>query len=207
MEAWRMALPDLRPENDSDLDEVEAHAWTRKEYEQAAEAGVFGDRRVELIDGTVFDIMAPQKSSHATGVHKGLRALSAAFPAGWTIRCQSPLALGVRSMPEPDLAVVAGEPDDYADHHPAAAALIVEVADSSQLHDRKRKARIYAAAGIPDYWIMNLRRDVIEVFRDPAKNVYRWRKNFRRGDVISPVVLPEVSVAVDDLLPRLTASS
>jgi Uma2 family endonuclease len=201
-----MALPDLRPdylsEENTDLAEVEVHLWTRDEYERVADAGVFGDRRVELVEGVVYDIMSPQKSPHATGVHKGLQALTAAFSGGWTVRCQSPLALSPVSMPEPDLAVVEGEPDDYVDHHPTEAILIVEVADSSQLHDRKRKGKAYAKAGVPDYWILNLRRNTVEVLRDPAPEGYRSRRICRRGETISPLARPEASIAVDDLLPR-----
>jgi len=187
-------------------DAVEVHHWTKEEYEQAAEAGVFKERRVELVDGVVYD-MPPQLSPHATGLQKGLRALQATFPSGWDVRSQLPLDLGQSSMPEPDLAVVIGDPDDYLDHHPSEAVLVVEVADSSQLHDRKRKAKVYAQAGIPDYWITNLRSDFIEVLRDPADGVYRTRKIYRRGEAIAPLARPEASVAVDDLLPRHASAS
>ena len=78
----------------------------------------------------------------------------------------------------------------------------MEVADSSQIHDRKRKAKVYAAAGIADYWITNLRTDAVEVFRDPREGVYQSRRIYRRGETISPLARPEASVAVDDLLPR-----
>jgi Uma2 family endonuclease len=187
-------------------DEVEIHHWTREEYEQAAEAGVFKDRRVELVDGVVYD-MPPQLSPHATGLQKGLRALQATFPSAWDVRPQLPLDLGQSSMPEPDLAVVVGEPDDYLDHHPTEAVLVVEVADSSQLHDRKLKAKVYARAGIPEYWIVNLRFDRVEVLRDAADGAYRTRKVYRRGEAITPLARPEASVAVDDLLPRHASAS
>lgn len=185
-----MALPD-----------VEVHRWTRQEYERAASAGAFRDRRVELIDGVVYD-MSPQDSPHATGVTKAHRALTAAFPSGFVVRSQMPLALGRHSMPEPDLAVVPGEPDDYGTSHPTAAVLIVEVTDSSQHHDRSRKVQIYARAGVQDYWIANLVQDVLEVYREPVKGIYRQKLILHRGESISPLARPEVSVSVDDLLPR-----
>lgn len=187
-----MALPD-----------VEVHRWTRKEYEKAAYAGAFGDRRVELVDGVVYD-MPPQDSPHATGVTKAQRALIAAFGPGFTVRPQMPLALSRDSMPEPDLAVVPGEPDDYVKSHPKTALLIVEVTDTSQYHDRVRKVGIYALAGIQDYWIANLAQDVLEVYREPVRGDYRTRLTFRRGERIVPLACPEVSVAVDDLLPKRT---
>ena len=186
-----MALPD-----------VEIHRWTRKEYEKAAYAGAFGDRRVELIDGVVYD-MSPQDSPHATGVTKVLRALTVAFPPSeYVLRSQMPLALGRLSMPEPDLAVVPGEPEDYLKSHPASAVLVVEVADSSQYHDRVRKAKIYAQAGIQDYWISNLVRDVLEVYRDPVKGVYQQMLTLQRGERIAPLARPDVAIAVGDILPR-----
>jgi Uma2 family endonuclease len=204
-----MALADILPADvaeddfeDSGFDAVTVHSWTREDYERMAELGLFQDRRVELVEGVVYEFMTPQESSHATGVHKGLEALRAAFPKDWHVRCQSPLALGLKSMPEPDLAVVSGTPDDYLHAHPSTAVLIAEVADSSQIHDRKRKAKVYAAAGIADYWILNLRTDAVEVFRDPQDGTYQTRRICRRGETISPVVRPETSVAVEDLLPR-----
>jgi Uma2 family endonuclease len=108
-----------------------------------------------------------------------------------------PLALGPPSEPEPDIAVVAGEPDDYLDHHPSTAVLVVEVADSSQFHDRKRKAAVYARAELPNYWIVNLRFDRIEVLRDPADGLYRARRIYRRGETISPLARPEAALAVE----------
>ncbi|HYU33505.1 MAG TPA: Uma2 family endonuclease [Thermoanaerobaculia bacterium] len=186
-----MALPD-----------VEVHRWTRQEYERAAYAGAFGDRRVELIDGVVYD-MPPQGSPHATGVQKARRALDTAFPASqYDIRTQMPLALSRFSMPEPDLAVVPGEPDDYLKAHPKTALLVLEVADSSQYHDRVRKAGIYARAGLQDYWILNLTQDVLEVYRKPARGEYREKLTFHRGERIAPLACPEVTVAVNELLPK-----
>jgi Uma2 family endonuclease len=205
-----MALADILPADvveddfeDSGFDAVTVHSWTREDYERMAELGLFQDRRVELVDGVVYEFMTPQQSPHATGVQKSLRSLQALFPpTGWDVRCQSPLLLGPSSMPEPDLAVVVGEPDDYFHAHPSTAVLIVEVADSSQLHDRKRKAKVYARAAIADYWIVNLRTDAVEVLRDPRDGVYQTRRICRRGETISPVARPEASVAVADLLPR-----
>jgi Uma2 family endonuclease len=199
-----MALPDVLPDEelveDAESDAVKLYRWTRDEYEQAAEAGLFQDRRVELVDGALYD-MAAQRSPHATCVRLVARALEKVFAEGHDVRSQMPLSLGPASEPEPDLAVVVGEPRDYLAHHPSTALLVVEVADSSQFHDRKRKAAVYARAGLPDYWIVNLRFDLIEVLRDPVDGVYGTRKICRRGETISPLAKPEASIAVEDLLP------
>lgn len=190
-----MAIPDLKSD-------VEAHRWTRKEYERAAYAGAFGDRRVELVDGVVYD-MAPQHSPHATAVQKARRALERAFPpSGYDIRVQMPLLLGRYSMPEPDLAVVPGEPDDYVKSHPRSAILILEVADSSQHHDRVRKMETYARFNISEYWIANLAHDFLEVYREPLRGSYQVKLVLHRGERISPLARPEVSIPVDDILPR-----
>lgn len=157
-----MAIPELDIRRSTPADEVGVHRFTREEYEQMD----FGpDRRVELLDGVIYD-MSPHRGPHATGIAKANQVLLAAFGPEYHVRPQLPLALGSYSMPEPDLAVIAGQPDEYEDH-PSQAVLIVEVTDTSQVHDRKRKARIYAREGITDYWIVNLRLDVVEVLRDP----------------------------------------
>lgn len=209
-----MALADILPAEvaeddfeDAGVDAVAVHTWTREDYERMAELGFFQDRRVELVDGVVYEFMSPQESPHATGVRKVSKALEPVFSPGYDARPQLPLAISPQSMPEPDLAVVVGEPDDYLHAHPSTAVLIVEVADSSQIHDRKRKAKVYAAAGIADYWIVNLRHDAVEVLRDPHEGAYKTRRIYRRGETISPVAKPEASVAVDDLLPRHAEAS
>ncbi len=178
---------------------VEAHHWTRERYEQAAAAGVFEDRRVELVDGVIYD-MTPQNSPHATGIRKCERALQAVFASGFDVRSQLPLALGADSMPEPDVAVVVGEPDDYRKAHPTTAVLVVEVSDASELHDRNRKASLYARAGIPELWLVNL--DCLEAHRDPVDGAYHSRQILRRGERIAPLARPDAAIAAEDLLPR-----
>jgi Uma2 family endonuclease len=176
--------------------------YTREEYVRMAEAGVFGDRRVELIDGVIYEKMSPQKSPHASGVRRGRRALQAIFSSEeFDVDAQLPLDLSEYDMPEPDLAVVPRDPKDYADSHPTGALLVLEVTDTSQYHDRKRKVRTYAEARIQDYWIVNIPRDVLEVYRDPVDGVYRTRRTLRRGEQIAPLARPEAWIAVDDLLP------
>lgn len=164
------------------------------------EAGAFAGRRAELIDGVVYE-MPPQLSPHASTLMLAQEVLRDVFSPELSLRCQMPLDLGTASMPEPDLAVVPGKSRDYYTAHPTGAALILEVTDTTQYHDRKRKARTYAEAGIQDYWIVNLARDVLEVYRDPAGDTYRTRRILRRGEQIAPLVRPDAKIAVDDLLP------
>jgi Uma2 family endonuclease len=178
------------------------HHWTREEYERRVEEGFFRPgERVELVDGVLYE-MSPQNSPHADSTSLLLYALLPVFTAGFHIRVQMPLALGLDSEPEPDIAVVPGPPGSYSSSHPTSAVLIVEVAESSLSHDRRRKASLYTRAGIPEYWMMNLVEWHLEVFRDPVDGEYRSSTILRAGDSVSPLSRPDVKIPVADLFPK-----
>jgi Uma2 family endonuclease len=177
------------------------HHWSREEYEQMAEAGVFGDRRVELVEGTVYD-MTPQSRRHAAALRRTRRALEAACPEGWEVDVQMPFGAGGDSLPEPDLAIVPCDPAGHADGHPQAAALIVEISDSSLRYDREHKTPVYAQAGIQETWLVNLLQNQVEVYRDPVDGLYRSALSFGPGDGISSLFRPEVTIPVPSLLPH-----
>jgi Uma2 family endonuclease len=181
---------------------VETHRWTREEYERIAEAGFFPpDQRVELIEGVVYD-MTPQSSLHATGVRLIEEALRSAFGRGFDCRVQMPLVLDPDSEPEPDLAVVRGTPRDFRDAHPTTAVLVVEVADTSLGHDRRRKAPAYARHGIPELWIVDLRAGGVEVHREPSEGAYRSVARLGREGSIRPLAAPTgPAIPLADLLP------
>lgn len=188
--------------------EAQIKRWTRVEYDQLIEKGVFRpDDHVELIDGLLV-VAEPQSSYHYTAIGLVVRALTRAFGEGWTIRSQGPLALDETSEPEPDVAVVRGDLRDYAEAHPADPVLVVEVALTSLAFDREHKASLYARAGRPEYWIVNLVDRVLEVHRDPSSSPsapYGW--DYRAVDVlgpdasVSPLAVPTARIAVADLLP------
>lgn len=172
-----------------------------------AEVGLFNGRRVMLIEGEVYT-MSPMNEPHARGVVYALNALQAAFGDQFTVRPQLPLELGQASDPEPDLAVVAGPYKSQPRTHPATAVLIVEVADSSLAYDTGDKANLYAAAGITDYWVVDLNHSRLVVFRDPrpdatAPHGHSYYEMIYRapGDTIAPLAAPTRPVAVVDLLP------
>jgi Uma2 family endonuclease len=171
-------------------------------YLGLVEAGVFGeDDRVELLEGVIV-AMAPQNPPHAAGVARADQALRQAIGGRAHVRPQLSLVLR-RSVPEPDLAVVPGAVDDYVTSHPTTALLVIEIADSSLKQDRLSKAAIYAAAGIPEYWIVNLRDEVVEVSRDPdpAQARYRVVRSAARGERLELVALPGAALDASELLP------
>ncbi|MEB3266904.1 MAG: Uma2 family endonuclease [Leptolyngbya sp.] len=183
------------------------HTWTRDEYHRMADMGLFLNRRVELIEGQILD-MAAMKSPHAVAIDLVDAALQSVFANGYYIRQQKPLVLGDRSEPEPDIAVVSGTIRDYATAHPRMAVLVVEVADSSLTYDRTTKVSLYAKAGIPDYWILNLVNHHLEVYRHPAATVgpdagwgYRQRTLYSADTQVVPLGTGAGAIAVADLLP------
>jgi Uma2 family endonuclease len=176
--------------------------YTVERYLSLVDEGVLGpDDRVELLAGVIVT-MTPSNPPHDTSVNLILHVLIAAVGGRAAVRCQSSLVLAPDSVPEPDVAVVPGRLRDYAARHPTTALLIVEVADSSLVQDRLTKAGLYAAGGIPEYWLVNLRDHCIEVFRNPVADVGRYADMTvaSPGARLQLVALPDVSVAVEDLL-------
>lgn len=181
---------------------VQLKRWTLQEYEKMIDAGIFAsNERVELLAGEIVEV-APQDARHATGVRAAEETLRVAYGSGFDVRVQLPLALGTDSEPEPDVAVVRGHWRDFRTAHPTSALLVVEVSDSSLAVDRSRKGRIYATAGIPEYWIVNLIDDVVEVYRDPRPDLgYATHVDVGADQSIAPLSLPSARIAAKDLLP------
>jgi Uma2 family endonuclease len=170
----------------------------RVEYDRMVEMGLFVDERVELLAGVLVE-MSPQGTRHAEAVRRLSELFMVELKGRARISIQLPLALGDVSEPEPDLAVV--PVGDYSRAHPSAALLVVEVADSSVTKDRRIKAPLYAALGVPEYWIVNLDGDVVEVLRDPAAVGFATVTTHPRGATLSPLAFPDLVVAVTDILP------
>jgi Uma2 family endonuclease len=186
------------------------YRWTRQEYEHLAGLGAFAGRRVELIGGQIVK-MSPKGSPHSVSNTLVEEALALVFPRRlYYVRTQDPLALGEYDEPEPDAAVVIGGPRDYLAGHPTAkqTVLVVEVADSSLAYDLGAKADIYAAAGIDDYWVVNLPDRVVEVHRRPAPHPasetghrYAERQTIPLGSYVTPLAAPDQRILVDEMLP------
>lgn len=169
----------------------------RAEYEQMVALGWFQDERIELLQGALVT-MSPQGSRHAQVLSRLVRLLVTALGTRAEVRPQCPLAVAGDSEPEPDIAVVA--PGEYREAHPTTALLVVEIADASLQKDRGLKARLYAACGIPEYWIVNLVEGVIEVHTQPQGQIYRHIARSGPGATIPLVAFPDFALAVDDAL-------
>ncbi len=188
--------------------ETRTRRFTRAEYERLIDLGVFQPgEEIELIGGELM-VAEPQGAPHYTAIRKTAKALEAAFGPGWEVRTEGPIGLDDESEPEPDVAVVPGAPDDYARAHPSRPALTVEVAESSLALDRQRKGSLYARAGLPDYWVLNLVDRVLEVYREPAPDSaapFGWRYGrsevFEASARVTPLAAPGSSIPVSQLLP------
>ena len=186
---------------------VRIRRWSRLEYERLVDLEVFQPgERLELLDG-VLVVREPQNAPHSTAILLVAEALRRAFGPGWTVRPQLPVALDDDSEPEPDVSVVRGSYRDYRSAHPTEPVLLVEVTASRLMSDR-RKGGLYARAGRPEYWIVNLKHEVLEVYRRPTTSaesrfgwVYADSQVLRRGEAVTPLAAPGAHVAVDDLLP------
>ena len=186
---------------------IKTRRWTREEYDRLIEVGLLQeDDPIELIEGRLV-VAEPQHEPHACAVELVSEALRRAFGRGWRVRVQLPLALGPDSEPEPDVSVVRGTPRDAISGHPTAAALVVEIADSSLRLDRGPKAQVYARAGIADYWIVNLVDRVLEVRREPSGREPYGRARYTAVATLgadaslAPLAAPDATISVADLLP------
>jgi Uma2 family endonuclease len=182
--------------------------WTRNEYVQMSDWGWFVNCKVHLIGGEVIE-MASQLNAHSAGVTLSLNALQAVFAAGYWVRSQTTLDLSPYGVPDPDLAVILGDPRSAAPHAiPTSALLVVEISESTLRDDRTIMASLYAAGNIADYWIVNLVQRQLEVYRnrvaDPARQfgwTYGDRTILDPGDSVAPLALQQARIAVSDLLP------
>jgi Uma2 family endonuclease len=182
--------------------------FTVAEYHKMIDAGILTpDDRVELLDGYLVNKM-PQNTPHCSAVQRLNKRLIRMPLIGWDIRCQAPITL-VSGEPEPDCAIVRGDDWTFDTRHPEPAdfGIVIEVADSSLLTDRRDKGVIYARAGIPIYWIVNVGDRRVEHYSDPRPTAtppaYATRTDYLPGQDV-PITLDGqvvASIAVADLVP------
>jgi Uma2 family endonuclease len=170
----------------------------RDEYDRMVDLGMFQDERIELIEGLLVQ-MSPQGAPHAHAVRQLTRIFGSGLRERALLQVQSPWAATDDSEPEPDIAIV--PLGDYSTTHPDRALLVVEVADESLRKDRLVKVRLYARAGVPEYWIVNLPQRTVEVYRLPGPEGYAEVTSRGPEQTISPGAFPDVVIAVGELVP------
>lgn len=181
---------------------VAPRRWTVEEFDRLPD-DLFGGDRVELIDGQIY-IKMGQGFSHITAIQLVFAALQAAFGEGFNVSMQLPVGLNDGSKPEPDVRVLRGGIRDYEGRYPDPAteiALVVEVSETSLAYDLGPKLSMYAANGVPEYWVLDLASRALQVCRRPRPE---------RGEYAETLVLREgeratvrgSEIAVDSLLPR-----
>jgi Uma2 family endonuclease len=178
------------------------YRFTVEDYHRMAEVGILGeDDRVELIEGEIVE-MPPIRSLHGGTVKALIHLFSKYIGDRAIVAAQDPVRLTDISEPQPDLMLLRPRPDFYRDSHPTPAdvLLLVEVADTSAAYDRSEKLPLYARAGIPEYWLVDLERGVLEVHRSVAGDRYGEVHELAAGARVAPASLPDVELDVGEIL-------
>lgn len=178
-------------------------SFTVSEYHCMIKAGVFHeDDHVELLDGRIRETMRVGPT-HAAIVSRLIRYLVKQLPEDFLLRVQDPIRLSDLSEPEPDVAVAFWRDDEYEHAHPTPEdiRLLIEVADSTWAYDSGEKLPRYAQASVPELWIINVDSGYIEQHTEPSGELYRIKRTWSPGEVIS-LVLPSESIelSVDEIL-------
>ena len=182
--------------------ELKRFRFSRADYHELAKVGIIKPgARVELIDGEILE-MSPIGRPHRSSVNRVNDVLAPRLHGLAIVQIQSSIILGEYGEPEPDVAVFRFRADFYkdSDEAPEDILLIVEVADTSEAYDRRVKGPLYARFSIHEYWLVDLNRDLITVYRDPTPDGYASSRVYRRGESVSPLAFPDLTVAVADIL-------
>jgi Uma2 family endonuclease len=174
--------------------------FTTAEFERMVETGILTeDERVELLDGEI-NAMSPIGVPHANAVRALNGLLYRQIGHAAIIDVQNPIRLNDKSMPLPDLAALRRRSYRSALPTPADVLLVIEVADSSLAYDRGTKFPRYAAAGIPEAWLIDLTGKVIERHTEPRDGLYRQITIARAGETLASTVLTELAIPIDTVL-------
>ncbi len=176
--------------------------FTIDEYDRMGEAGILNeDEHAELINGEIV-LMAALGSKHTGCVNWLNDAFRAQLGGRVIVSVQNPVRLPPDGEPEPDVMLLRHRPDFYRSAHPLPddVYLIIEVADTSLPYDRTTKQQLYAAAGIRDFWIVDLANELLLVHRVPQDGCYTEVRRLKRGDTVSPEEFPDLSLTVAEIL-------
>jgi len=182
--------------------EVTRQYLTVDDYYGMAEKGkLSNDEHVELIEGEIVP-MSPIGRRHAGCVNKLNNLFGRILGDKAVVAVQNPVRLSIYSEPEPDIALLRPRADFYSASHPSPAEvlLIVEVADTSIGYDRETKVPLYARAGIPELWIVDLVGEAITQYTQPIRGKYQQQKQAKRGDHLKASTISNLTIMVDEIL-------
>jgi Uma2 family endonuclease len=182
--------------------ETAQRRFTVQEYHRLGETGILGpDERVELIRGVIRE-MSPKNWAHVIATKKVLRTMEDALRGRASVYQEAPLAAeGIDSEPEPDV-LVCSNPDELAyGSSRTKPLLVIEVADSSLEYDLGEKAALYAEAGVPEYWVVDLVRRRVVVFREPEKGGYRLRSVVEENGSLTMIAFPDLTFPISAFFP------
>jgi Uma2 family endonuclease len=185
------------------LEPEELYTWVVADYHQMIESGILTPNcPVELLEGRILRI-SPQRPFHASSVHRTNKYLSKLLGNRAEVRIQSPITLGDDSEPEPDIAVVFTNINEYADRHPAPTDiyLLIEVADTTLTKDRELKSKIYAKNLVSEYWILDLQNRQVYIYRSPADDKYQIGLILKSDENASIQAFSDLSIELDALFP------
>jgi Uma2 family endonuclease len=177
------------------------YSFTVEEYRRMGEANVFlQDARVELIEGEIVK-MSPIGKRHASCVARLTRALTLLLQHVALVWTQNPVELDEYSEPQPDVCVLKWRDDFYNSGHPQPedVLLVIEVSDSTLEYDRQIKVPLYARAGIPEVWIVNINDERVETFADVSGGAYRMTGSVSRGEEVQSRSLAELRLGVSEI--------
>ena len=178
-----------------------SHRFTVEEYYQMAEVGILKpDAEVELIDGVIVDRM-PMGPFHSGAVGHLLELLTQVADGRWMLSCQGPLHIDSHNEPQPDLMLLRPAAHRYKTDHPTPedVYLVIEVSDSSLSFDQRTKLPLYARAGVPEVWILNVPLKQLEIHRQPTFTGYEQREVLRAG-MAAPAAFPDATLDVAALM-------
>ena len=180
--------------------------WSVKSYHRMSELDILDpNERTELIAGQI-TLMAAKGTPHVTSLHLLANALREQIGNTALVRTQDPIQLDDFSEPEPDLVIVKGTVLEYAEQHPRPehVYLVVELTDSTLKQDCEIKEKLYAQAGLIDYWVVNLKKRQLHIFRDPTPTGYTSHLILTEPNQASPLAFPNLIVILTSILPPIS---
>jgi Uma2 family endonuclease len=182
--------------------QIARHTFTVAEYRRMGEAGILTeDDRVELIEGEIAK-MSPIGERHAACVGWLTRTLTLLLQHVALVWSQNPIELDDYSEPQPDVVVLKPRDDFYRNGHPKPedVLLVIEVSDSTLAYDRQIKVPLYARAGVPEVWIVNLSDERVETFAEPSGGAYSVAASYSRDEDVQSYALCDLNLGVSEIL-------